>query len=241
MSASTDEVMISVLGPVQVAGRTLTTGATANALLALISQTPNACHADYLCAQLWAEPGRRGALRKQVAHLNTQMATNAVPLEIRLSGAECWLSGTWQRDCELFLTGVNHAESLLPQQPDRAHALLQQALGLWRGLPFTGARPASALTERSTTLQQQYRRAHAVVAHSDLRAGRPHEAVRRLRVLGTDQPGPGQPGGDYIGRLLHEALRAAGRHVEAAAAPPPEPLAAMTTNQPPPAQEGNAR
>lgn len=140
---------------------------------------------------LW--PGQRehsqGALRMAVLRLRQRLAQVGVPDGV--TGAR----GAYRLtvppdiiDTEVFTALVGDARRLADVEPDRASALLEGALALWRGEPFGALANESWARGQTARLSELRRGAEEHLAELDLVAGRESLVVSRLSAAADAEP-----------------------------------------------------
>ena len=100
--------------------------------------------------------------------------------------------------------------ALAGADPERAAALLAQALGLWRGPLLADVQPTVLITTEAERTGELQLAAAELRAEADLACGRPAEVIPELRKLVAENPIR-----ERLWLLLIRALNESGRHAEA--------------------------
>ncbi|MEV7012856.1 BTAD domain-containing putative transcriptional regulator [Streptosporangium sp. NPDC051022] len=186
-------------------------GPARRALLALLlARTGEAVPADLLVDDLYgARDGAGHALQSQVSRLRGILGAAAViepvPAGYRL------VADPETVDAHRFERLSDEGRRTLREgDPERAAALLREALGLWRGPALADAARATSVQARILRLEERRLGALEDRIEADLRRGEHRGAVPELRELVSRHPLRERSHG-----LLIRALRAGGRQAEA--------------------------
>ncbi|MEV5974072.1 BTAD domain-containing putative transcriptional regulator, partial [Streptomyces sp. NPDC051921] len=207
-----------ILGPVHAlrvdGGEAVLSGARIRALLtALAAAGGRAVRTDALIAQVWAEDtadDRVAALQALVGRLRRALGHDAVT-----SGPGGYRLAAGPDAVDLFRfeeLADQGARELDAGRPERAEALLDEALGLWRG-PALADLPGRDTDPLAVRAEQRRLRARRDRLAVDLALGRPEDALDALAALCAEHPLD-----EPLRALRIRALRAAGRPAEALAA-----------------------
>ena len=183
-----------ILGPLVVrsdAGATVSGGSRPRALLAVLLVHPNeSVSAERLAVALFGEDAPAGAVKTVRVHVSRLrralgdpdvLTTTTDGYRLRVRPGEL--------DAERFERLVGDGqEALRAGQPERAAAVLREALGLWRGpplgelasLPFAAAEVARLEEQRLAALEAR--------VEADLAVGRHAELIGELRQLTSTHP-----------------------------------------------------
>ena len=211
-------MLFQVLGPLEVwTGEAWTSiGAPKwrSLLAALLVNAGQVVPTDRLIAEIWGDQPPRGAtnliavyalkLRRMLGDGDSQLLRHRAPgylLAVEPDDVDSL------RFCALTAAG---RQALGRQQPERAAALLTEALGLWRGDPYLDV-PQSALVDpEAARLGAARLDALELSFEAEIDCGRYAEVIPELFRLTTDHPLR-----EGLWGLLMRALNAAGRHAEA--------------------------
>ena len=207
-------VQIGLLGPVQVrVGRVPrhVGGPTAQLVLAALAlQSGRTITVDRLVDTLWDTSPASAA--NTLAGIMSRLRRVVAPATITRRGPAYVLD--LPPDAVDVHRFEQHGEEglrvLRDGRADEALALLDRALGMWRGQPFEGLGSRPDIDAARVRLLQ--RRTDLLIGrgHALLLAGRPQDAAAHLRVVVEDAPGR-----EHAWALLGRALYADGRQVEA--------------------------
>jgi DNA-binding SARP family transcriptional activator len=201
------EVQAADGGPVEVGSPKL------RALLTLLlAEAGRVVTVDRIVDELWGDappPTAAGTLQTYVSHLRRLVGRDTV-----LTRAPGYLAAVDADDLDLLRLPrlVEQGARLLAEgAPDRAEAVLAEALGLWRGEPLVDLDDAdgSVAAERARLAELKVSAAEQL-ATARLRAGRPDLAVADLERLVAEHPLR-----ERLWARLAEGLYACGRQAEA--------------------------
>ena len=190
------QVPVRVLGGVRLegpSGEVRVGGVLAERLLgALVSVGGAPILTDVLAEVLWptAPPSDPAPpLRMVVSRLRHRLAEVGIPDAVVATRRAYRLSVAGQLiDVERFTSLVDGARRLTPIEPDRAAAMLDGALALWRGAPFGELASEPWATGPVTHLLSQRMAAEEELAELDLARHREAAVVDRLRLAVDAQP-----------------------------------------------------
>ncbi|ACQ81343.1 transcriptional regulator, SARP family [Beutenbergia cavernae DSM 12333] len=179
-----------MLGPLVVvddAASVLPSGRVALALSLLVEAFPRAVSADRLVAEVWSEgSGSRAALQVLVHRLRKRLGAERLVLEP--AGYRLVVAAE-DVDAAVFETEVCAARELLGHDPEGALARLEDALGRWRGTPFSGLGGGNEVLAVATSRLEELH-AEAVEARfaAALALGRSSDLVGDLRTAVAEAP-----------------------------------------------------
>ncbi len=211
---------ISVLGPVTLEGGDgdpVVPGSRRQRLLLalLVGRAPRPVTADALVEALWGDgalPAHpAAALQSQVFRLRRQLGTAGIDLVTEGSGYRLAVTCD-DVDADRFALLVARAGEP-SAAPAAALALLDEALGLWRGRAYEEVADHDAVRGEALRLEELRAEASEARAALLIGVGRAHEAARAMEALAADHPFRERPVA-----LRMQALAATGRHGEALAA-----------------------
>ncbi|SNT64649.1 DNA-binding transcriptional activator of the SARP family [Asanoa hainanensis] len=209
---------VRVLGPVTVegpAGPAALVGARQRTLLALLALgAGTVVPRSRLVDALWGDDPPRTAVRtlhSHVSRVRQALESCGLPgvLLTREPGYQLALPRT-DVDAHRFEDGVRAARATMPNEPERAVALLTESLAWWRGDALADGEPdgwGRAETERLAEIRLT---ATEDLWDATLRLGRHAEAVAELERLAAAHPTR-----ERLVELLMRALFHCGRHVDA--------------------------
>ena len=193
-----DALRYAVLGPLEVRsahGEALVVGGSKQrALLSLLVLYRNrAVSPARLVTGLWGDDPPRGAevtLRSHVSHLRRRLAAAAVGDTLTTGPAGYSLAVPENEvDVGRFEEQVGLAQEALGLgRPQRAAALVREALRLWRGRPFSDLEDVDAAGAETARLEELRLGALEVLAAAELASGRHREAVADLEALVEEHP-----------------------------------------------------
>jgi predicted ATPase/DNA-binding SARP family transcriptional activator/class 3 adenylate cyclase len=211
-------VHYSVLGPVSVTdadGADRTPGGERQRLLlaTLLAHAGRVVSTDRLADQLWGDDlpaNAAAALQNQVSRLRRLLADDATsPLVTGPEGYRLVVSGD-ELDAARFEALLATAETA--DHPGRRRALLEEALGLWRGRAYGEVADRPVLQAEATRLEELRAAAAEDRAQALLDEGRVAEAIAAGEELVASWPLRERPRA-----LLMQTLYAGGRQTEALA------------------------
>ena len=181
-------ISVDVLGPLRVrigSDERPVGGRRERVLLALLSATPGR-HVgdDRIIDELWGDDppvGATSAVQVAVSRLRRTLADHA---EVRRNASGYALVGA-EVDADLLTLA---AERVGGQDPATALETTDQALELWRGVPYVGLGAAPTLAVEATRLEEVRLVLVEARAQALLDLGRPAEAQRTLASLVAAQP-----------------------------------------------------
>jgi predicted ATPase/DNA-binding SARP family transcriptional activator len=184
----------SVLGPLEVRadGRALPLGGVKpRGLLAfLLLHADEPVSADRLALALWGEDAPAGApntVQVYVSRLRSALGDNGV-LATTPAGYRARVRPD-ELDADRFARLVTDGRRILTdRQPDRAVALLEEALALWRGPPLAELASLPFAAAEIARLEEQRLEAVELRMQAALEAGRHAELVAELRPLVRAHP-----------------------------------------------------
>ena len=176
-------------------------------LAVLAARTAEVVSADVLADALWGDNPPRTA--------DTTLRAHVSRLRARLGDALAIRPGGYSLDFSDDEVDARHFEGLLErastaQRPEAVAALLEEALGLWRGPAFGDLADVEALRGPARRLEELRRAARENLAAVWAQAGQPSRTVAAAEELVAEQP---LREGTWA--LLIEALAGAGRAPEA--------------------------
>ncbi len=186
-----------ILGPLEVLGGKGWTGlgsAKLRALLATLLINSNEVVAvDQLSEELWGERAPRAAtnlIQQYVMRLRRRLHDQpGRRLVTRSPGYQLLVADAEELDAQWFAhllaTGLG---ALQAGAPARAAALLDDALGLWRGRALVDVPPTPAVEAEAARLEEQRLAALEARIDADLACGRHAALIPELRKLVLDQP-----------------------------------------------------
>lgn len=207
----------SVLGPVSVTdadGADRTPGGERQRLLlaTLLAHAGRVVSTDRLADQLWGDDlpaNAAAALQNQVSRLRRLLADDATSLITGPEGYRLVVSGD-DLDAARFEALLATAEAA--DDPGRRRALLEEALGLWRGRAYGELADRPVLQAEAARLEELRAAAAEDRAQALLDEGRVGEAIAAGEELVADWPLRERPRA-----LLMQTLYAGGRQTEALA------------------------
>jgi DNA-binding SARP family transcriptional activator/Tfp pilus assembly protein PilF len=215
-----------VLGPVEVwcdGRRVPVLAAKQRTLLAiLLLRAGRVVAAEELIDRLWGErppTSARKTLHNYVRRLRTTLAAGAdavaVPPMLRTEPSGYLLRlGDAELDLHRFERLREQAQQATAAgDPDRAAAILHQALGLWRGSALADVAAETLLRTEAARLEEQRLAALEARIHAELELGRHAELVGELEALAAQHPLR-----ESFRAQLMLALYRSGRQAEALAA-----------------------
>ncbi|HSK28059.1 MAG TPA: alpha/beta fold hydrolase [Jiangellales bacterium] len=193
-------------------------GARQRALLgALLARAGDVVPAEALVHLLWGdEPPRRptAALQSQVHRLRRALlagGTDAGELRTRPPGYALVVPAD-EVDARLFLELTERARRLISDDPVEAVAVLDRALGLWRGPAYAGVEPGEAIQLDVIRLEEARVLAAELRGEALVAAGAAAEAVPELEAFVAEHPLR-----EGARASLLRGLYALGRHADALA------------------------
>jgi DNA-binding SARP family transcriptional activator len=211
-------VRFRLLGPLEVRSGEDWSGISAakqRALLAaLLLHSGQAVSTERLIAYVWGdEPPAKATnlvsiyvlrLRKLIGDPEGKvLATRSPGYQLRLAPGDL--------DAALFAELVTEGrQALAARMPERASALLTEALGLWRGQPLADVQESALVEAETDRLEESRVEAEGLRITAELACGRAAGAVARLRRMIADHPLH-----EELWALLMRALNASGRQAEA--------------------------
>src|SRR5215218_7694594 len=187
-------VEFGILGPLEVRaeGRPVAVGGSKpRALLAFLLLHPNEpVSADALAVALWGEEAP--ARSTKAVHVNVSRLRKALgdPEALSTTAAGYRLRvGPDELDVERFRRLVADGRgALAADEPEKAGALLREALALWRGPPLAELAFEPFAQAAIAALQEERLAAVETRLEADLRAGRHGELVAELQGLAAEHP-----------------------------------------------------
>jgi WD40 repeat protein/DNA-binding SARP family transcriptional activator len=205
------------LGPLEVCreGRVVPLGGPKQRLVLahLLLHANRTVTAGHLAEEIWGEeppPTARGTLQAYISHLRKVLGTDRIVSQgqgYRLRAEPDELDG-WR-----FEALARQARSVLAADPQRAAALLGEALTLWRGPPFADLAEESSLAVESARLEELRVSVVEDRIDAELALGREAEVVGELGTLTAAHPLR-----ERLWGQLMLALYRTGRQAEALAA-----------------------
>ncbi len=209
---------VSLLGPFQVDGSpagAIVSAAKERSLLATLAMNPGAVvSVDSLIGALWGDAppsAARKTLQTYVWNLRQSLGSDTIVTEphgyvLRIAPGDV--------DVGRFRALVRNGEAAMSAgDPTKASMLLDEAVGLWRGEPFSGVAAHTALAGEAIRLTEEYLSALETRFSANLAAGRHAELVGELEALVRDHPFR-----ERIWGHLMVALYRSGRQADALAA-----------------------
>jgi DNA-binding SARP family transcriptional activator len=183
-----------VLGPLELLGPSgviNVPGGRLRLLLAVLLLHPNeAVSADGLAEALFGtEAGASavGTVRVHVSRLRRALGDEADRLVTSAAGYELRV-GAGELDSERLGELVETGRNLLASDPERAAAVLRDALGLWRGRPLADLEFEASLQPAIARLEEQRLAALELRIDADLASGRADEVLPELHDLVQRHP-----------------------------------------------------
>ncbi len=211
-------VRFRLLGPLEVRSgqdwSSISAGKQRALLAALLLNPGQVVSTDRLIAAIWGdEPPTRATnlvsvyvlrLRRLIGDPDgLELVTRPSGYQLRLKPSD--LDAT--RFAELAAEG---REALADGVPERASALLTEALGLWRGPPLADVPPSALVDAETHRLEESRVAAEGLRIEAELACGRAADVVAGLHRLIADHPMH-----EELWALLMRVLNAAGRQAEA--------------------------
>jgi len=185
------------------------------ALLAALLLSPGqAVSTDGLVDELWGDNPPAKAASQVAVYVHRLRAAIGDPdgrLLITRAPGYRLLLGSGDLDAARFAGFVTEGrEALAAGEPDRAAALLAEALGLYRGKPLADVPPSELVTAETERLEESRVEAVGLRSEAEIECGRADGVVAGLRRLTADHPLR-----EELWALLMRALYAVGRQAEA--------------------------
>src|SRR3954447_10906176 len=205
-----------ILGPLEVRserGAVGLEGLKPRAVLAVLLLHANEpVSAERLAVALWGQDAPAGAVKTVQVHVSRLRKALGDPEAVSTTPAGYRLRvRAGELDAERFAHGVEAGRHALGAGlPERAAALLREALELWRGPPLAGVEVEPFAAAEIARLDEQRLAALEARVEADLAAGRHAELVAELQRLVAEHP----PRERLHGHLML-ALNRAGRQAEA--------------------------
>ncbi|HEX4061881.1 MAG TPA: BTAD domain-containing putative transcriptional regulator [Streptosporangiaceae bacterium] len=186
-------------------------------LAALLVNAGQVVSTDRLITEIWSDEPPRGATNLVAVYaLKLRRMLGDDDGKLLRHRAPGYLLAVEPEDVDSLRFGALVASgrrALATQQPERAAALLTEALGLWRGRPYMDARASDLVDAEVERLEAAQLDALELSFEAGLGCGQHAEVTPELFRLTADHPLR-----EGLWGLLMRALDAAGRHAEALAA-----------------------
>ena len=181
-----------VLGPLEVTGVELTAAKERAVLCLLLLRPRQVVPAEQLADELWeGEPpdSALSTLRAHVSRLRKALAAGGLgdALVTRPTGYVLDVPDD-AVDARCFERLVDEARASLGADPDTAHRLLEQALGLWRGAPMADIAGNAAAAGEVARLEESRLASLEDAVAAQLAAGRHREVLTELDALTLQHP-----------------------------------------------------
>ncbi len=180
-----------VLGPIEViaAGERLDLGGPKQrTLLALlVANAGRPMSTEALIDGAYGDGAPDGARRSVQTYISTLRSLFGDMIKSVPTGYEFRPTDSWI-DAEQFSAQVETGRSLIDEDPAAAATELREALGLWRGHPFSDIEARGHLDSEITRLNELRLVALELRIDADLAAGRDRELVGELEALTTEHP-----------------------------------------------------
>lgn len=180
---------IQVLGPLAVDGSGRLGPRDRAVLLALTVRQGGSVTADELTDAVWADhppPSAHKNLQSCVVRLRKALGANVI--ETTSEGYRLGVPAQ-DLDSEQFETQVTRAHELLALgETDRVVYVLEQALSLWRGSPFTDLAEWPPARREAGRLEEMRRDAEELLLDAQLRLGRAREVLPRAHEMVRSAP-----------------------------------------------------
>ncbi len=186
-------VRVSLLGPFQVDGSpagAVVAAAKERSLLAALALSPGGVvSVESLIAALWGEDppsAARKTLQTYVWNLRQSLGADVIATE---PGGYVLCIAAGDVDVGRFRVLVRDGEAAMAAgDPAKATAVLDEAVALWRGEPFSGVAAHTGLAGEATRLTEEYLSALETLFSANLAAGRHSELVGELEALVCEHP-----------------------------------------------------
>jgi DNA-binding SARP family transcriptional activator len=185
-------------------------------LALLLVEAPAAVSMDRLIEELWAgQPPATAAhaVQVHVSALRKLLRAAGEEVAVHNSASGYALDVDPERvDARRFKRLLEAGEAVLREDAGRGRTLLEEALGLWHGVPLADLDRFDFARRESERLTELHARAVEALAEARLASGEHDEAISALTTLAAADPLRERPR-----RLLMLALYRGGRHAEALA------------------------